>query len=618
VNVQTDMTTLRRTLTPLPTALLPLALLLAALTLATACTSDDPQPTTTPTPSPTPTTEATQTPTTTPTPIVSPRTPTPTPTFSARILPPGLRVRTAPGGLDLGRLPAQERVTVVGRVEVSLPTPITWLGLEGLGWVRYHRNSIELRGDLETLAELDYFDPRPNAPLHSDDTRTSIAAVDTIIEAVATMDTATLTSLVDIHDAKFDISACGGDSGPAEELPIYIDALFDPSHGGYGPEPTTELTPLHLYAVFQDEPFFSDYVIRFAYSPGSIGRSLGVSEDGRITRIGYGCGAPVTTGGPASPPPLIAPYLPPPLTPPVGITAPPSTDTPEVDAVFRAIETHDAATLLAMVETTEAECTSDAHPGYNLRCSELGLNPGDTYEGLSSGNCDAGLIPTAAISQLFTAFVGTESPDTTPYGAYLTRDEIYLGRTAVVMFADPDSDPPASYRQIGLTEGRITFVGASCANAMPSESDVGLWLIHPSQLGYDVPPPDIDPAATRPAEGSPFGGADLILALHARGIAAHPYHEGIGLCGRVQDCQPGILYQFGAPQRAGASYLWVYETIEARAAEWELAPDGRATALVGTPPGGPAYGNANLVLVLATDDDETARLIVEALLLLTP
>ena len=543
---------------------------------------------------------------------------TPPPTSTARILPPGLRVRTTPGGLDLGRLPAQERVTVVGRISPSLSTPDTWLGLEGIGWVRYHRNSIELRGNLEDVPEIDIYDPRPAAPLHPADARTGIPAVDAVITVVLTTDTATLASLVQIRDANFDISACGGDRGPADELVAYIDALFDPAHQGYGPQPVTDLTSLHLYAVYQNEPFPGDYVLHFAYSPGSIGRSLGVSEGGAITRIGYGCGGPVTTGGPANPPAQLSPYAPPPLTPPIGITAPPPTGVPAVDAVFAAVQQGDDATLIAMVETTEGKCASDADPGYNTPCSNLGLDPGETYEGIPAGACDVSLIPAARIPELVDELIDPAEHFTTPYGAYLARDEIYLGRTAVVLFANPQQDAPLASIGVVLVDSRIVRVTGSCGDPLPLPTEVGYWLHHPSDLGYDVPPPDVDPAATRPFEGSPLDGADLILALHAQGIRSTPYHEGIGLCDKTRECATGILYTYGTLDHAGDFFLWVYETTEDRTAEWSLAPDGRATHLVGSTHPGVFYGNANLVLLMREPLDETAQAVIDVLLELTP
>ena len=450
-------------------------------------------------------------------------TPTPTPdTTNATVRLPGLRVRTAPGTLDLGRLPEGERVTVVGRFAWPTPQDATWVGLEGLGWVRYDANNIALDRPLDTLPDIDGFDPRVAAPLHPDDTRTGIPAVDTVIEAVLSMDTATLASLVQTSEqpcsdasdadtpwacpegvppgtvvAKFDIAACGGDRGPAEELPLYVDALFDPEHQGYRPTPTSALMPLHLYAVLPSNPSVDGYLVSFAYSPGSVGRALTVTEDGQLSRIWYGCDDPV--GSTISPDrrPILRPYAPSPLTPPRVITAPPPTGVPAVDAVFTAVQSGDKDTLATMIELTAVECRPDDRPGYDPTCSDLGLDPGETYQGIPVGSCDVGMLPAHRVPELIDEMVDPKEKFVTPFGAYLQPDDTYLGGAAVVMFTDPDEEPVARTVRVFLLNGRIVRVTGSCGELLPVASQVARWLVHPTALGYDLvdaPPPIPDDA----------------------------------------------------------------------------------------------------------------------------
>ncbi len=109
---------------------------------------------------------------------------------------------------------------------------------------------------------------------------------------------------------RFDTSACGGDYGLGSEVERYVEALFDPAHHGYLPD-AQHAKPLHLYAIVRDDG--REYTAFFVYGRDSVTRSLGIDDDGRIVRIGYGCGDPAAVAVPRDGGFLLAPpgYVPP-------------------------------------------------------------------------------------------------------------------------------------------------------------------------------------------------------------------------------------------------------------------------------------------------------------------
>ena len=88
------------------------------------------------------------------------------------------------------------------------------------------------------------------------------------------------------------------------------------------------------------------------------------------------------------------------------------------------------------------------------------------------------------------------------------------------------------------------------------------------------------------------------------------------LCPRGDGCRRGINYNFSTGGgRSGSFQLWVYPSVAARAAEWAVDADGRASSLRGSLGlGATAYGVANLALMYPAQIDQTGRAVVDALL----
>ena len=103
----------------------------------------------------------------------------------------------------------------------------------------------------------------------------------------------------------------------------------------------------------------------------------------------------------------------------------------------------------------------------------------------------------------------------------------------------------------------------------------------------------------RPAEGSPFGGADLIQALAAAGLNSGPQDHGVGCNGAGSHGRAWATAGDGGDTSSPGFTLWVYPSSEALQDDWELPPTGPPiTTLDHCPLGsGFVYWNENLLLV---------------------
>lgn len=165
---------------------------------------------------------------------------------------------------------------------------------------------------------------------------------------------------------------------------------------------------------------------------------------------------------------------------------------------------------------------------------------------------------------------------------YVTlSDDVLIPGETRVEFIDPSATPtPAEPPQATAV---VTSTAVATATPTPTATEV-------------ITPPD-------PADGSPFGGADLVAALADAGLGYGPQDHGVGCDGaQAHGNAYGPAGYGGDPAWPGFT-LWVYPSPEGLRADWELPASGPPITKLDHCPleSAFAYWNENLLLVFGDD-----------------